>query len=199
MKLENNIESGLPDLITDHPFFMASIYARRLDSGAIHIWEQSGFTPTLEEWEQIRQDIDAFYRQFSADEVRQFNAMAAARLSRNRESVPLLITIPDSIESKCNLSGWVYLITSPAKRGYKIGCTSQKLRKRLKEVARKLRADITCWAAINVEQPFEIESRLHAVYSEQCIGGEWFNLEPLHVDAWPGLVEHLRCEVLEGR
>lgn len=142
MKLENNIESGLPDLITDHPFFMASIYARRLDSGAIHIWEQSGFTPTLEEWEQIRQDIDAFYRQFSADEVRQFNAMAAARLSRNRESVPLLI---------------------------------------------------------NVEQPFEIESRLHAVYSEQRIGGEWFNLEPLHVDAWPGLVEHLRCEVLEGR
>ncbi len=92
---------------------------------------------------------------------------------------------PTRVKTVKKKPGYVYLIQSPT-GAYKIGRTSNPAN-RIKTFSVKLPFEVEYVCVIPTEDMHGLEAQLHALYAEQRINGEWFNLTPDNVEFIKGL------------
>lgn len=78
------------------------------------------------------------------------------------------------------VQGYVYLIKASTGH-YKIGRTSDP-KNRLKTFNVKLPFEVEFECVIQTSNMYDLEAELHTQFSQYRINGEWFNLEPAHVE-----------------
>ena len=88
--------------------------------------------------------------------------------------------------------GIVYLICDPANDFYKIGVTTAKSAKRLKQLQTGNGTELHIVHEHHTNYPFLVEKMLHNKYSYLLEHGEWFRLPPADVIGFEKI-----CEVQE--
>ncbi len=79
--------------------------------------------------------------------------------------------------------GFVYLLKHGKRAEYKIGCTSDPLR-RHGEIATQMPEDVKPIHTIETDDPFGIEKYWHKRFESKRLNGEWFKLTPADVRAF---------------
>jgi hypothetical protein len=78
------------------------------------------------------------------------------------------------------VKGFVYVIKAVST--HKIGVTSSP-KERLKQISRKMNAQAEYVLLKESDDIYGLESKLHEIFREKRIEGEWFNLEPSDIEA----------------
>lgn len=126
------------------------------------VWASQIDPLTHEQVEALIASIRRFYSRMTPDELEKWR-------------YDLRMNSPAGVYRK-GRDGRVYLFTDGTL--YKIGITSRTVATRLKQVEQDCGRPLTCVWSIFVDDAPDFEARLHSVFSEKRVSGEWFNLSP---------------------
>lgn len=132
---------------------------------------------TRQEWEELKAKIDAFYDSISDAEIDCYNSV----MMREREKELAKLMAPrgkkDNGLSGIGNAGYVYIIQS--QEHYKIG-RSRNPENRVKSYSSL--PGIKLLHYFPADNMNKAEKELHRRYSQQRVGGEWFELHPANVE-----------------
>ena len=87
------------------------------------------------------------------------------------------------------IMGWVYLIEGQEKC-FKIGYTTN-LKKRLwQQLSPRMPYPLKLIHSIKTDDCIELESRLHAIFDDKRLDGEWFKLDDADIDRFKDIGDH---------
>lgn len=75
------------------------------------------------------------------------------------------------------MAGYVYLICDPCNDKFKIGVTTGKIEKRIKELQTGNPNELFISNYHKTEYPFKLETMLHAKYRTNNVLNEWFEID----------------------
>lgn len=129
-----------------------------LDNGGRIMGEQ--------EWNELKEYMDAFYQQNSDASIREYNASATERRMAAVQGMG-----KSEIQKP---KGYVYFIAYEY-HGVKIGYT-RNLQARFKQLQIASPFPLTLIGSIETYEPQELETYLHQYFKNNRINGEWFRL-----------------------
>jgi hypothetical protein len=92
-------------------------------------------------------------------------------------------TATEPASPKVVVKGYVYLVRHGSRREYRIGCTTNVLR-RHGEIAIELPERIQPIHVIETDDPYGIEAYWHKRFESKRLNGDWFALTPEDVAAF---------------
>ncbi len=141
----------------------------------VFITDEGGTILSHDEWFQLRDMIDSFYRVTTINEVSDANQANKERWERERES-----RVAHVERNGPDRSGCVYMISDG--RFIKIG-RSRKPTSRIKDLqASTSGAVLTLLHTIQFPNPAEPEAFLHVRFHSRRVKGEWFDLQPDQIE-----------------
>lgn len=132
--------------------------------------DQSGFVVTYMELLEILNAIHGFYNDVDDDAVCEYNESILSDY-HNRNVVTETQLNRKLEQSKRN--GYVYLIN--AGEFYKIGI-SRNVDRRITQLSTIPPFDVTLVCIIETDDMLGLENKLHTMFSEKRVNGEWFTL-----------------------
>lgn len=95
---------------------------------------------------------------------------------------------------------YVYLVSPKGKNVYKIGETIDiQVRFAQKEKQKDYKLELVSFVEVERGLQWEIEHRLHDIYSRYRLAGEWFALEQDAVDGFATLAASIEKEIIRRR
>lgn len=172
------------------------VSSQREDYRDLH--DNIGIYLTHEEWEEFKTQVDKFYSLHTPENIETHNYSIMKKRGLIYEPSPFKpcppVFIPEHLDTSPKKKKWIYWLTSPARKGVKIGRTYKHLTFRLKQIARKLKAEVYCIDAFQTSHCGELELLTHAVFEESLIEGEWFDLQPEQIQSIPDVIKTLHLQ-----
>lgn len=152
--------------------------------GCITLRDNFGFIVTTKQLNKIYEEVMRFLTLAGEEQVYQYNMEALESLNRSAVQQPM----SKKVKSK-KYSGWVYVIGIVGDNLYKIGMTTRTPDKRLAEFVPKMPYEAEIVVTCKTKDVLGLEGKLHQMYSDLCVNGEWFRLSNDELD---DLVTYLR-------
>lgn len=156
------------------------------------------FIVSPDEWEQIKQEVDAFYKLHSAEEIEAHNRAYDQKEVFSLPKHQIKFHIPSHLTSLPKFTrtrGWLYWLTAEGRQGIKIGETSKNLRQRTKANAKEIQSPVTIIDAFQSSHHKRLEKQLHEIFKSKHIRGDWFDLTDKDVKDIPVIAYHLNIQM----